>query len=460
MYNPRFLFAPLLLLFIVFATKAQQQAPLLSGKVTINMKQGLIIADLQLSGLPTLDTGFRIRLNRGMNMKLIRDSAGVVRYNNRPGDEFNTYRIHNGKSYIPLSKTLKVAYSGAFPVYTDTLTFSDSKGVIAFNGKTMRASEQSKWYPVVYDTRSDHELAELRYDITVDCNDCKMIYLNGSEAQVGPVQRFTSNTPYELLLFTGDYQKQAFSGSDFLNANMPDQVAKAFNAQIVGIKSFYQSKLGIPYQQKITFVQHKAIEPYGPNRSWGFVTFPSIAVAGGQFNNQIDPKTGKFNHIVKYSFYAHELGHYYFGSILSPNSTLRWFFLESMAEYLSVKAAEKEYGKDSTLSYIRFAKKLLGDKKIIPLSKVTNTEQIDELYRYSYGPVLLLALEKRVGEDKVYRMLQHALKRNGEKTDYAFFTSIAIESGISIKQWQDFEKEVILLEKADLLFNQLLPTKN
>lgn len=447
------------LLIALFPFLLLAQNPTLTGKVTINMKEGLIRGDLKISNLPKLDTGFRILLNQGMNLKFIKDSTGVLRYNDSPGDDVLKYRVHNGKNYIPLPENLSIVYAGAFPVYTDTLSFFDYKGVIAFNGKTMRASEQTKWYPIIYDTKNDREIAALAYDITVDCQDCKTIYINGSAPKAGPVARFQSNRPFELLLFTGDYEKQEFSGSDFLNAKMPLDDGENFNKQIVGIKKFYEKKLGIAYPQKITFIQHKAIEPYGPNKSWGFVTFPSIAVAGGQFNNQIDKATGKFNHIIKYSFYAHELGHYYFGSLFMPNSILRLFLLETPAEYLSIKAAAEEYGKDSTVAYIKNAGNLLKGKKIIPLFKINNAEEIDDLYRYSYGPLLLLAFEQRFGEQKTYKFLQTIIKRAGERTDYAFLKSTAIQSGVSEKDWKDFEDNVISLEDVQLLTAKLLGTK-
>lgn len=455
----KFIFFTILLSILAKFSYAQLSPPLLSGNVSINMKDGLIKADLKLSNLPALDTGYRILLNQGMNVKYLRDSTGVLRYNSSLVDNFFKYRVHNGKAYLPIPKTLQISYTGAFPVYTDTLNFSDYKGIIALNGKTLRASEQSKWYPVIYDVKNDREISEVSYDIQINCSDCKTIYLNGQPAKAGPVARFTSSKAFELLLFTGEYDKQEFSGSDFINAAIPNDIAEKFNEQIMGIKAFYEKVLKLPYEQKITFLQHKAIEPYGPNRSWGFVTFPTIAVAGGQFNSQIDAKTGKFNHMVKYSFYSHELGHYYFGSVLSPNSTLKWFFLESMAEYLSIKATEKEYGKDSTASYINFAKKQLASKKIIPLSKVTDPEQIDEVYRYNYGPLILLTLEKRIGEAKVYKLLQTILKHKGVKTDYAFLVSTAIESGIQLKEWKQFEEQIIEITDASAIFSFLADPK-
>ncbi|RZK53657.1 MAG: hypothetical protein EOO87_12370, partial [Pedobacter sp.] len=91
-----------ILLFVLFPIFLFAQKPTLNGKVTINMKEGLIRANLKLSGMPKLDTGFRILLNSGMNMKFITDTSGVVRYNSSWVDDALKYRIHNGKSYIPL----------------------------------------------------------------------------------------------------------------------------------------------------------------------------------------------------------------------------------------------------------------------------------------------------------------------------------------------------------------------
>lgn len=458
MKQNKYLITLSLILWMIISTDyifAQDAIPHISGKVRISMKDGMISSDVTLSNIPVKDTAFRINLNRGMNVKLFKDSTTVLRYNNPPGEEFISYRLHNGKDYLEAPKKLNITYAGAFPIYNETNNFYDYQGVIALNGKTLRATNYSRWYPVIYDTKNDTEILDMTYDLTVECQDCKTIFINGSEAQPGPVARFKSNKPYGLLLFTGAYDVQKFSESDFLNAEMPLDMAEAFNKQISSLKLFLEKKLEIPYGQKITFIQHKAIEPYGPNKSWGFVVFPSIAVAGGRFNNQIDMKTKKFNHLIKYSFYAHELSHYYFGTVLVPNSTLQWFFLESIPEYLSIKAAEQEYGKQATENYIKNAKLLLEKKTIVPLSKITKPEQIDDVYRYTYGPLLLLALEKKVGEKRVYNMFQKALKDKNVKTNYLFLVQIAKEAGISTSDWKSFEDEIINNVEQSALFKNL-----
>lgn len=417
--------------------------PHIAGKLTVNMKAGTIYADLKLSNLPALDTAFRIRLHHGMNIKFMEDSAGFIRFNSKSLGDVMDYRPYRSQRYLVSPKIIRVSYTGAFPIYMDTMNLVDYKSIIALNGETLRASEESKWYPVIYDTKNDREIEKLTYDISVDCQDCKTIYINGTSAKPGPTANFKSTTPRALLLFMGNYNKQEFPGSDFLNAKMPEDIAAAFDHQITGIKTFYEKKLSVPYKEKIVFLEHKAIQAYGPNQSWGFVTFPTIAVAGLPFSKTIDPKTGKLNHFVRFSFYAHELAHYYFGTFFVPNSTLRDFFIESTAEYLSIKAAEHEYGKDSTKSTIKFKKGLLKENKVIPLSQFSDKDEMDDAYRYAYGPLVLLALEKKVGEEKVYRILQNALKNKDQNSDYTFLTKIVKEAGIPLPVWKEFEANIV-----------------
>ena len=124
-----------------------------------------------------------------------------------------------------------------------------------------------------------------------------------------------------------------------------------------------------------------------------------------------------------------------------------------------MKATAEAYSRDSTISYIKYAGTLLKDKKIIPLSKIVKADEIDERYRYSYGALLLLAFEQRFGEQKTYKFLQTAIKRAGERTDYAFLKTTAINSGISEKDWKDFEEKVIDVEDGQVLVNKLLSAK-
>ncbi|RYE25505.1 MAG: hypothetical protein EOP45_04685 [Sphingobacteriaceae bacterium] len=455
----RFYLYSLVFIFSSVSAFAQQSAPHVSGKVIIAMDQGLIKCDFKLSKLPALGKQYKLLLNRGFNIGLLRNDSGrVLSYNGFYGSKLNGEAV----AYIPvdhddvfgLPGNLNISYVGAFPVYRDTLNAFDFKGFIAFNGKTLRAAEQSKWYPVIYDIKNDKELLDVTYDITVECKDCKTLYLNGSQAQAGPVATFKSEKPRQLLLFAGDYNKQTLS-STFLNAGLTGEEAKVFDDNINSITIFYKDYLRIPYGEKITFLQHQPVEPFGPKRSWGFVTFPTIAIAGPGFKKDVDLQTGLFRDTSTYRFYAHELGHFYYGQVLQPGSTLRWFFLESMAEFLSVKAAESKYGKVATQRYIEKRKPGVEKLQIIPLSEIAEADKIGDAYRYNYAPFILLAMEKRFGVDKVRSFCQQVLKNSGQQTDYAFFVKAVKASGIKDADWKQFEHNVIAQRECKTIFNFL-----
>jgi len=455
-----FYWAILLITFNFYHVNAQQQAPHISGKVNINLTEGLIKCNFNLSDLPNLNKQYKLLLYRGFNIKLLKNDTGRVLqyggfYNDNLHGEAAAYLPAVNNDTLQLPKKLSISYTGAFPVYTDTLNSFDFKGLIAFNGKTVRAAEQSKWYPVVYDVKNDREILDVTYDITVECNECKTIYINGSEAQAGPYARFKSDVPRQLLLFAGNYEAQPLNNSIFLNANLTKDEAKVFNENIASIISFYKGYLQIPYGNKIYFLQHQAVEPYGPQRNWGFVTFPTIAVAGKTFKSQADLQTGLFKDTSNYQFYAHEMGHYYFGQLLQPNSTLRWFFLESMAEFLSVKATENKYGKVATQRYIAERKSFMNDWKIKPLSQITNSENIGDGYRYHYAPLILLAMEKRFGAKAVRSFCQKSIQNAGKETNYAFLLEIIKSIGITDGDWKLFEDQVINQKDCENIFKYL-----
>lgn len=431
-----------------YHVSAQQQAPHISGKVSINLTEGLIKCDLKLSNLPNLGKQYKLLLYRGFNIKHLRNDTGRVLqydgfYNDKLHEEAAAYVPTINDDTLPLPAKLSLSYTGAFPVYTDTLNSFDFKGFIAFNGKTVRATEQSKWYPVIYDVKNDKEIFDVSYDIDVECRDCKTIYINGAKAQNGPSAKFTSELPKPLLLFAGNYAMQPLSNSTFLNADLTDDEAKVFDENINTINIFYKEYLNIPYGEKITFLQHKAVEPFGPKRSWGFVTFPTIAIAGTTLKSQINVQSGLFKDTAYYRFYSHEMGHYYFGQLLQSNSTLRWFFLESMAEFLSIKATEAKYGAIATQGYIAEKKSLMSDFKIEPLSQISSQDSLGDRYRYSYAPLILLAMEKKFGAKAVQSFCQKAIQNAGKETNYSFLLALVKSVGITDSDWKLFEGQVI-----------------
>jgi len=429
------------------------QTPHLSGKVEVVMATGQITCDFVLSNIPNLTKDYQIVLNKGFNIKAIKDSTNqTLKYSGFYGGAMRG----EGLTYVPLYKDsalvnpvkLHITYTGAFPIYTDTLNFIDFKGLIAFNGKTMRAADQSKWYPIIYDIKNDKLIEQMTFDIQVTAKDAKMIFVNGDLPKPGPIARFKSNIPIAPMLFAGDYNVQKTNGALFLNTQMNDKQLNVFEQNIAEMKAYYFKVLKIPYETKNVFIEHAPVEKFNQGRSWGFVAFPTIAFAGIKLGDMIDEEQHKLKNQNDYPFIAHEIGHYYFGNVLQPNSTLFWFFLESTAEYLSVKASEEKFGKAFGTKYFEDRGKQLKNFKAKPLNAIKEINEISGTYRYTYGPFLLRGLEQMIGEQRMFKFLNACLTAKNESTDYNFFRKNALKSGITQKEWDTYEKEFILSENA------------
>ncbi|MCZ4222428.1 M1 family aminopeptidase [Pedobacter rhodius] len=442
-----------LLLFVSTFCTLKAQSPHLSGKVEVVMATGQITCDFVLSNIPDLGNDYQVLLNKGFNIKAIKDSSNKTLsysgfYNGKMRGEGLVYVPEKGDTVLVNPKRLHITYTGAFPIYTDTLNFIDFKGLIAFNGKTMRAADQSKWYPIIYDVKNDRLIEQMTYDIQVTSKDSKTIFVNGDLPKPGPVGTFKSDIAIAPMLFIGDYAVQQAKGALFLNTKLNNKQLHVFEDNIAEMKAYYFKALNIPYDTKNVFIEHDAVEKYNKGRSWAFVAFPTIAFAGTKFGDMIDEEHAKLKDSTDYPYIAHEIAHYYFGNVLQPNATLFWFFLESTAEYLSVKATEEKFGKQFATTYFQNKGKQLKNFNAVPLNTIKDMNSMSGTYRYSYGPFLLRGLEQMIGEKRVFKFLNTCLKTKNELTDYDFFKRNALKSGITQKEWDAYEKSFIMSENA------------
>ncbi len=443
-------------LFLFCVVQLNAQVPHLKGSVVIDMQTGQITSDFTISNIPDLGKNYQILLNKGFNIKHIKNATGQTLkysgyYNGKMRGEGLTYVPQEKNETLVDPKELSISYTGAFPIYNNEYNFTDFKGLIAFNGTTLRAAEQSKWYPIIYDEKNDQLIEQVTFDISVEAKGVQQIFVNGDIPKPGPSATFSSKTPIAPLLFVGNYSVLQTSNAMFLNTNMNKQQLAVFETEIAEIKAYFNKALSIPYTTKNVFIEHTAIEKFNEGRVWGFASYPTIAIAGGKLGETVDEVNKKFKDSTDYPFYAHEIAHYYFGNVLQPNSTLFWFFLESTAEYLSVKASEAKFGKNYGHTYFKNAVSNLKNIKVVPLNKVTETGQIGGTYRYSYGPLILRGLEQLIGEKRALGFLKQCLNTKGKPTDYAFFKEQALKSGISNKEWDEFEKDFIISENVTAL---------
>ncbi len=410
----------------------------LGGTLTLSVQHGTIAADLLVSHVPTLADG-RIWLHTGLNVESFRDSTGqhVFEYTRRfapdtTEEAWQYQRIDERGRSLPWPRTLRVRYTGGYPVQADSSQSprrDDYKGRLAFNGQTVRGTEQTAWYPVLYDRSHDQQLNAYTYDIQVTCADCQTLYLTGSAPVPGPQQRLVSQVPVPLVLFAGNYATQRLGADWLLNSHLTPGQAATFEGFVASIRTYYEHQLGIPYRQALTFLH---ATPVSKRNGWLFVTFPTVASVGWQqdFSSLFRGETLADSTLLP--FLCHEFGHYYFGALVQPNAELRWFFSEGATEYVGLKAVQHRLSaKLYRKKLADYRRNLLQTGDLPGLSAVKQADEISGMYRYVIAPLQLLALERQIGEKQTWRWLRTVVQSPVPHTDYAFLLRSLRQSGLS-----------------------------
>lgn len=425
-------YSVLLCMFLMLhslSISAQDSIPLLRGKVEISVKKGTIVCNLTLTDMPRV-ADYLLRINAGMNIRNFRNVVGknLLYYERAMNDTLSTgetvgyyFPANNGKDKFQ-PKEIQFRYEGMFPVTTDTINnyqVQDWKGNISFNGYAVRTDGlQSGWYPVLFDRKLDKTYEKVRYDIEITCSDCSVLYVNGSKPVKGTFGRFKSEIPRELTLFCGRYNFSQINGSYFLNPDINASQLKEFGKMIDSYKKFYEHNINIPVKDTITFIQ---TVPSSKDNAWLFVSYPSIVNIGyGKYGliSLFDKETADWFK----PYIAHELGHYYFGTYKKFNASLGDMMSEGFAEFLSMKVAKTLIG--DTIYKGKLSEKLKALKTFdaTPMASVSKRDDYKdrELYVYYYAPVIFLAIEKEIGEQRMWNSLSTILETPATYTNYAF----------------------------------------
>ncbi|AMR33171.1 hypothetical protein A0256_17980 [Mucilaginibacter sp. PAMC 26640] len=434
MLNLKPVFIILFLITTVTTASAQETSPLIKGNVEISVKKGTIACDLILSNLPEIKN-YVIRLNSGMNIHYFKD----LQRSNSPlyydmdtkdsvlSDETKAYYLHentgNPARYIP--KELEVKYLGMYPVIKDSTSGymgQDWRGNIAFNGYSVRAEGiQGDWYPVLYDKDKRKRYERVRYNITVTCSDCSMLFINGSSPVRARQARFESNAPYEMSMFCGDYKAVERKGVWLLNAKMAkDDEQKLFN--IAGrYQAYYEKQFKTPYKGNLSFIQ---TTPVAEPKDWAFSFYSSpttFNVGAGKYGLQnlfSDADSARHKQVM-----AHELAHYYFGTVVKPADEFGHVIGEGFAEYLSYKLTQDLEGEQvyqALLSNKIKSLKYLRNYKPFAQVKTENDYGNREYYLYYYAPVLFMAIEKEIGRPAMWQWLNGMIASRSDHANYDF----------------------------------------
>lgn len=445
-------------LVFIFCINASFSQSHISGTVTLDIEKGYINCDFTLSNLPELNN-YKILLNHGMNIKHFKDvNDSLISYKGYSdgktnGEGLEYYFVNNKEEKTNLKSNFKIEYSGAFPVYKNSFNKFDFKGYIAVNNKTLRATEQTKWYPILYDEGNDKLLDNYTYEITVITTKPKSSFINGTKPEKGIKNTFSSTKPVPLFLFVGDYDFINVDGNYLINTEVTKDVSKKLFNNIADIKKYYEKLFNIDFKDKIYIINHKAVKDL-KDSDWGFNTYPSFGFSNLDFNDLLT-KDAKFK-THRYKFFAHEFAHNYFGSNVN-SGVLSWFWLESTAEYLSLVALEDFTNSENVNGYYEYYLSAIEKKEVIPLASITESNQIYFEYRYILGPLIYKAFEISFGKKKTIETLKSLIELSKTQTlSIDSWEQSAIKSGITIESFTNFKKVFLESEKfkqniADLI---------
>ncbi|MEL7530440.1 MAG: hypothetical protein AAFN10_03990 [Bacteroidota bacterium] len=434
------------------------QSPMLAGKVTLSIAKGSMQCEWLLTDYPAIEN-YRLLLHAGFNLDYLHNGATAYAFSTEREYDMDVsyeafqYYIPNSSndgSFLPDS--LRIRYTGAFPVQADTNQaprMGDWKGNIVFNGKTARMTEQALWYPVLYDAATNKMLQEVRYDIEVVCEDCKALYLNGSAAVKGQRARFQTDNAYPLLLFAGDFEFVQSEQLSFVNTQLSVPQRETLTRWTTETIDFYEQLLDHPYGERLSYLSGR---PYTRKNAWMFVTYPTIAVMGWddwQLAQFIDVENGGLTSFNNVAFLSHEIGHYYFGSLIKPRGVLRWAFLEGITEYLSLQYVRASFGEEAyqkrIAGYVNWTQK----NALVPLSEIETYDQISSPYRYAYFPMILTVMEKELGREAIIDWLQYLLAlEEVPSCDYTFFRASLLASGLEESRFAELEVKYLKGEGA------------
>lgn len=358
-------------------------------------------------------------------------------------DETKAYYVHENRGnparYIP--EEFEAKYLGMYPVVKDEKSGymgQDWRGNIAFNGYSIRAEGyQGAWYPVIYDKDTRKRIEEVRYNIKVTCNDCNVLFVNGSIPKKATQAVFTSDIPREMSLYCGNIKTSTQNGVWLLNPDMDESAQQKFFNIANSYEAYYTKQMNIPFKGTLTFIQ---TDPVADPKHWAFAFFSApttfnVGVGKWGLGSLLEGE----NIINSKKNMAHELAHYYFNTLTMSDLEFDKVMDEGFAEYMALRLTRDLEGENSFQQLLkeRFESlKYFRGYKSFDQIKSSDDYGNREYYLYYYTPILFTAVEKEIGEKAMWQWLRTMAKSQGDHADYNFMVD-AFRNTINDKALQE-----------------------
>ncbi|MBU4433617.1 MAG: hypothetical protein KKC14_04270 [Alphaproteobacteria bacterium] len=416
-------------------------SPHTTGEIRIDLPAGRLEGAVCVENWPT-GAGHSITLHRGLNLARVKDQAGKILdfdgwYGGAVDGEGLVYDFTP-----PPSGPVCFEYVGAAPMFPAHDAVEDFKGLIAADGKSLRAAEQAVWLPTPYDARTKSRLQSTTYKLHVACDTCRLLYVSGAPPVRGREGTFESSTPQRPLLFVGTGPMDVGSDVTFVNAKLSPDARAGWTSAYQAVRGFYAEYLDRPYGGMPTILRFDSVDKgLNPKRQWGFASWPTIAFGNGDLEamGRVLPRNDDEGR-GRTAYLAHEAAHYYFNGTLAGNGPYRWFLVESAAEFMSWKVLAATKGQAAMRA--RVASKV-GEISwdVLPLNTIEREERIGANYRYVYGPLLLESLDRTIGDARMRLFMRGMLA--SPPTAWSDFTRLAKAAGVGEAEWGDWTRHCV-----------------
>lgn len=367
------------------------QSTHLAGDINISLKDGKLDSEFWLTNYAPDQMSLSFMLNSKIKIKKVRLNNEEVSVTKTKAScyDCHVYEVSLPRKLV-LSDTIGIETKGTFKNFKAGTHKSDYKGRIASNYGVLRASEQAKWYPVL--TSDDDKLPSFArkyaytYNLKVNCKECKGIYVGAGLPQKSGGRFVSQRATKDIMLIAGDISWAEGKNAIFINVPA-EKMRKRLDSLFSSIVAYYQQLTGIEMPTKYVLASLPS-----DNKRWGgFMTYPTIV--------SVRKKIGDRG---LSSYLSHEVAHYLFGDVYRPQGNLFWFYLESFAEYYSLKYLLEHEPKAIKGSYGRLKK----SGAFVRLDQVKQFNEVSNSYRYLIGPFQLLALEEQIGEANMLALIK------------------------------------------------------
>ena len=160
-----------------------------------------------------------------------------------------------------------------------------------------------------------------------------MLFINGSVPVKAKTAHFVSDVPREMAIFCGNFETTEKSGVWLLNSGMKKEDQEKLYGIAGTYQAYYAKKFDTPFRGSLTFLHAATV---ADPKEWGFNFYAdptTFNVAAGEYSLASFFDSG--NSSKNKQTMAHEMAHYYFGTLLKPGDEFGHVIEEGFAEYLS-----------------------------------------------------------------------------------------------------------------------------